>query len=140
MLLTDFQKNRQKIPILYMLNLRLTFPVFSEMGLSTGCESSILMFIAIQTLRNYSHTLYKRIHIMSHKCVTKTQIVTVTTLCHCVYCLQRWTSFVRQFVSVQPIYNWSVTKDARSDNFTLHAIRRHQNFLGGSRRKMSSEF
>ena len=25
---------------------------------STGCESSILMFIAIQTLRNYSHTLY----------------------------------------------------------------------------------
>ena len=33
MLLTDFQKNRQKIPILYMLNLRLTFPVFSEMGL-----------------------------------------------------------------------------------------------------------
>ena len=41
MLSTDFQKNRQKIPILYMLNLRLTFPVFSEMGLTNNLGENI---------------------------------------------------------------------------------------------------
>ena len=35
MLSTGFQKNRQKIPILYMLNLRLIFAMFSEMGLTS---------------------------------------------------------------------------------------------------------
>ena len=35
MLSTDFHKNRQKIPILSMLNSRLKCPGFHEMGIST---------------------------------------------------------------------------------------------------------
>ena len=42
MLSTDFQKNHQKIPILYMLKLHLTFPVFSEMGLMLFMDEPLI--------------------------------------------------------------------------------------------------